>query len=224
MNEHIRPIALVPMRHASQRVPGKNYRPLGGIPLYAHILATLEACPSLERIVVDTDSSIIKAGVQERFPAVHIIDRRQDLRESDTPTNLVLLHDAQIFEADWYLQTHCTNPFLRPKTVEAAIAAFRDTITQHDALFSVTRLQRRLWTGAGKPLNHDPSILLRTQDLPPLFEENSCLYIFKRQAFLETGNRLGRNPRMFEMEAMEAWDIDNEADFRVAEALLSRAT
>ena len=37
-------VALVPMRHHSQRVPGKNYRPLAGKPLYQHIIETLAGC------------------------------------------------------------------------------------------------------------------------------------------------------------------------------------
>jgi CMP-N-acetylneuraminic acid synthetase len=44
------------MRHHSQRVPGKNYRPLAGKPLYRHILETLLAVPEIDEIVVDTDS------------------------------------------------------------------------------------------------------------------------------------------------------------------------
>ena len=51
--------ALVPMRHHSQRVPGKNYRLLAGKPLYQHIITTLLAVPEISTIVVDTDSQPI---------------------------------------------------------------------------------------------------------------------------------------------------------------------
>ena len=37
--------ALVPMRHHSQRVPGKNYRPLAGKPLFHHIIAIPAGLP-----------------------------------------------------------------------------------------------------------------------------------------------------------------------------------
>ena len=46
--------ALVPMRHHSQRVPGKNYRPLAGKPLYQHIVETLLSVPEISIVVVDT--------------------------------------------------------------------------------------------------------------------------------------------------------------------------
>jgi CMP-N-acetylneuraminic acid synthetase len=55
--------------------------------------------------------------------------------------------------------------------------------------------------------------------LPPIYEENSCLYIFSRQTLVERRNRLGERPLMFEIPAIEARDIDNELDFTIAETL-----
>ena len=96
---------------------------------------------------------------------------------------------------------------------------------EHDSLFSVTRLQTRLWNAEGEPINHDRNVLARTQDLPPVFEENSCLYLFTRESLERHGNRIGERPILFELPREEAWDIDEEVDFRVAEALYaSRAT
>ena len=212
-------IALVPMRHHSVRVPGKNLRLLGGRPLYAHILETLRACPAIEGIVVDTDSAELREGVRQRFPDVEILDRPAALCGDEVPMNKILSHDVEQRPAPFYLQTHSTNPLLRAETVSRAIAEFRAHSLENDSLFSVTRWQKRLWDEGGRPLNHDPQALLPTQDLPPIFEENSCLYLFGREAFRETGNRLGRRPRPFEIDADEAWDIDTEKDFAIAEAL-----
>lgn len=217
-----RVVALVPMRHVSERVPGKNYRLLAGRPLYAHILDTLCRCPELAEVVVDTDSPVIWEGVQRAFPKVRLIERPGRLRGGGISTNEIILHDIGVVEARFYLQTHCTNPLLRSETVSAAIAAFLATFPDHDSLFSVTRLQRRLWDAQVRPVNHDPTVLLRTQDLPPLYEENSCLYLFERETFLARRNRLGARPRMFEMDPIESWDIDDERDFEIAEALMER--
>jgi CMP-N-acetylneuraminic acid synthetase len=213
-------IALVPMRHHSERVPGKNYRLLGGRPLYAHVLSTLGVCPQIGRIVVDTDSPVISEGVAREFPRVTLVERPANLRGGEVPTNEVLLHDVEVVPGRFYLQTHCTNPFLTSSTVSRAVQAFLGTYPQFDSLFSVTRLQKRLWDEHVRPLNHDPTVLLRTQDLPPLFEENSCIYLFERSTLLARRSRLGENPRMFEMDALEAWDIDEEGDFAFAEVLM----
>ena len=65
-------VALVPMRHHSQRVPGKNYRPLAGRPLFHHILETLLKVPEIAEIAVDTDSPIVARGLQEHFPSIRL--------------------------------------------------------------------------------------------------------------------------------------------------------
>ena len=213
-------VALVPMRHHSERVAGKNYRRLAGRPLYSHILGTLHSCPGLDKIAVDTDSPVIREGVMQDFPQVVILDRPDHLRDGQVAMNEVLLHDVEHLEASFYLQTHSTNPLLRPETISRAIARFFDAYPENDSLFSVTRLQQRLWNEHSQAVNHDPAVLLRTQDLPPLFIENSCLYIFERESFLRRRNRIGEKPLMFEVEPLEAWDIDEEVDFAAAECLL----
>ena len=212
-------IALVPMRHHSVRVPGKNYRPLGGKPLFHHILNTLQAVDAVQQIVVDTDSEVVLSGLAEHFPKVKAVKRPEHLCADDIPMNEILIHDSGIVQADYYLQTHTTNPLLRPETVAKAIKSFLAGIPEYDSLFGVTRLQTRLWDQLGRPVNHNPDVLLRTQDLPPIYEENSCVYIFKRETLIARRNRLGECPMMFEIPADEAWDIDEELDFTVADTL-----
>ncbi|OGO15938.1 MAG: acylneuraminate cytidylyltransferase [Chloroflexi bacterium RBG_16_48_8] len=220
--KHRSMVALVPMRHHSVRVPGKNYRDLAGKPLYAYILGELLKLPEISEIVVDTDSPIISDGVRDSFPSVRIIDRPGHLREDTIPMNEILLHDTEVVPAKYYLQTHSTNPLLRSETIRDAIKVFHEHYPERDSLFGVTRYQTRLWDAKGVPVNHDPDVLLRTQDLPPLFEENSCIYIFERETFVERKNRLGGSPMMFEIDPYEALDIDSEIDFTIVECLLRK--
>ena len=214
-------VALVPMRHHSQRVPGKNFRPLAGKPLYHYIISTLLSVTRIDRVVVDTDSPPIIAGLKEFFPLVTILERPDHLKADTIPMNDILLYDTSQVEADIYLQTHSTNPLLKVESINSAIDTFLNEFpTRKDSLFSVTRLQTRLWDQEGKPINHDPSILLQTQDLPPVFEENSCLYMFTKENLEKRNNRIGNNPLMFEINADEAWDIDDELDFSITEFLM----
>lgn len=213
-------VALVPMRHHSQRVPGKNYRPLAGKPLYQYIIETLLAVPQVDEILVDTDSPPVMAGLREHYPDVRVVERPEHLRADDVPMNEILAHDMSLAEADFYLQTHSTNPLLGAKTIQRAIETFLANYPARDSLFGVTRWQTRLYDQLGRAINHNPAILLQTQDLPPVYEENSCIYIFDRQNFLTRRNRIGERPLMFEIPRLEAVDIDEEADFQVAEALV----
>jgi len=215
-------VALVPMRHHSQRVPGKNYRHLAGKPLFHHIITSLLTCPEITQVVVDTDSPPIINDLQEHFPQVTILERPERLRADDIATNEVLIYDISQVQADFYLQTHSTNPLLRSETISKAVQTFLSNYPLYDSLFSVTRMQTRLWDQSGRAINHDPAILLQTQDLPPVYEENSCLYIFKRKTLLSRRNRLGERPMMFEIDPPEAWDIDEELDFQIVELLMTQ--
>ena len=211
--------AIVPMRHNSERVIGKNYREFAGKPLYAHILQTLSDCPAITTIIVDTDSQPVQEGVARDFPNVKLIERPAHLRAGTTPMNDVLLNDINQVAADFYLQTHSTNPLLRSETVSRAIQQFLDSYPLYDSLFGVTRLQTRLWNQLAQAVNHNPNILLRTQDLPPIYEENSNLYIFTADTLMRRHNRIGERPIMFEIGRKEAWDIDEPHDFEIAEFL-----
>ncbi len=214
-------VALVPMRHQTVRVPGKNYRALAGKPLFHHIIQTLLDCPEISEIVIDTDSPIVSKGVQENFPGVRLIERPIHLRADTVPMNEILMYDTSQVEGDIYLQTHSTNPLLRSETVSNAIQTLLANFPAYDSLFSVTRLQTRLWDQLGRPVNHNPAVLLRTQDLPPIYEENSCIYLFTRQNLEQRRNRIGERPYLFEVDASEARDIDDELDFLIADLLLS---
>jgi CMP-N-acetylneuraminic acid synthetase len=212
--------ALVPMRHESQRVPGKNYRLLAGQPLFHHIIETLLGCPEIQTVIVDTDSPVIMQDLKKCFPQVNVIERPEHLRPGEVPMNEVLLHDTSQFEADFYLQTHSTNPLLTQNTISCAIQTLLAAYPAYDSLFSVTRLQTRLWDELGRAINHNPAVLLRTQDLPPVYEENSCLYLFRRETLVTRRNRLGERPLMFPIDPAEAWDIDDEIDFTIVDFLM----
>ena len=215
-------VALVPMRHHSQRVPGKNFRPLAGKPLFHHIIGSLLACPEITQVVVDTDSPPVIQGLQEFFPGVTVLERPEHLQADTISMNEILMYDTSQIQADYYLQTHTTNPQLQPATISRSLKTFLANTPAYDSLFSVTRLQKRLWDQQGKAINHNPAVLLQTQDLPPVYEENSCIYIFTRQTLLSRRNRLGEHPFMFEIDAAQAWDIDEELDFLFTEFLMQQ--
>ena len=212
-------VALVPMRHNSERVPGKNYRTLAGQPLFHHIVSTLLAVPTIDEIVIDTDSPLITADTAETFPEVRVLARPKELLGGDVAMNRILEYDVSQVRADYYLQTHSTNPLLAAETIERAIDAFLEGRGTYDSLFTVTPLQTRLWTVDGRAVNHDPEVLLRTQDLEPIYEENSCAYLFDAETLLRRGNRIGDRPLLFPIDPHEALDIDDEHDWNIVAAL-----
>jgi CMP-N-acetylneuraminic acid synthetase len=215
-------VAIVPMRHSSERVPGKNYRDFAGKPLYHRVVESLLQVAAIHEVVIDTDSPVIMEDAPKHFDRVRILERPEHLRAGEIPMNDVLLHTIGQVEADFYLQTHSTNPLLSPESIQRGVDLFLEQFPIYDSLFTVTRLQTRLWDSLGRAVNHNPNILLRTQDLPPIYEENSCMYLFSQDILERKHNRIGDRPYLLEIPAVEAQDIDVELDFQLAELLYKK--
>jgi CMP-N-acetylneuraminic acid synthetase len=210
------------MKANSQRVKGKNFRPLHGRPLFCWVLDALLALDEVDAVVINTDARAILAenGLAEGG-RVTIRDRRADLCGDMVSMNLILADDIAAVPAETYLMTHVTNPLLSTATIRAALAAYHAGVAAGtaDSLFTVNRVQTRFYRADGSPVNHDPANLIQTQDLEPWFEENSNLYIFSRTSFAAANARIGRKPILHVMEKTEALDIDTAEDWALAEAV-----
>jgi len=222
MKKNTKIVALIPMRHHSERVSGKNYRDFAGKPLYHHIVNTILKSSKISEVVIDTDSDLIKKDCSKHFPSVILLDRPEHLRADTVPMNDVLLNVVSQVVADFYFQTHSTNPLLTTVSVDKAIKTFIEHYPNYDSLFSVTKVHKRLWDKNCNPINHDPDILLRTQDLENMYEENSCIYIFPREIMIIRKNRIGIKPFLLPINEFETIDIDEEFDFIFAEALMKK--
>lgn len=208
----------IPLKGASERVPGKNMRPFAGRPLFHTILATLEEAEGVGDVYVDTDSDVI-ADSASVFEGVTVVRRKPELLGHEISVNW-LIRDFLIDHPgiEHLGQTHCTNPLLKAATIDAAIKAYFDNDAA-TSLFTVTRIQARLYDKNMHAINHNPTELLPTQDLDPIYVENSNLYLFERNAFFENEARITSQAMMWETDPYESVDIDEEKDFRMAEAL-----
>ncbi len=213
-------IVLVPMKGNSERVPNKNMKSFNGKPLYHWIVETALKSSYVKEVVINTDSDIIKNDALANFDNVRIIDRPESIQGDFVPMNAIIEYDISNLEGEHFMQTHSTNPLIRTETLDKGIKKYFDNLETYDSVFGVTKLQTRLYWEDGKAVNHNPNELLRTQDLPPLFEENSNFYIFSKKAFYGNDQkRIGQKPLMVEVDKLEAVDIDNPEDFIVAELL-----
>jgi CMP-N-acetylneuraminic acid synthetase len=210
------------MKANSQRVKGKNFRPLHGKPLFRWILDSLLAIEEIDEVVINTDARHILAenGLVES-DRVRIRDRKPELCGDTVSMNLILADDIAAVPADTYLMTHTTNPMLSAATIRAALAQYQAGVAAGtaDSLFTVNKIQTRFYRADGSAVNHDPDNLIQTQDLEPWFEENSNLYIFTADSFARTKARIGKKPLLHVMEKMEAVDIDTPEDWALAEAV-----
>jgi CMP-N-acetylneuraminic acid synthetase len=212
-------IALMPLKANSSRVPGKNFKPLSGKPLFRWMLDKLLASDNVDQVIINTDAQceLELAGLPDT-PKLLIRERKPELCGDEVSMNLVLKDDIDNTDGDIYLMTHTTNPFISLTTIDAAILAFNESIDT-DSLFTVNRMQTRFYDKACQAINHDPNNLIPTQDLEPWFEENSCMYLFTKRSFRKKLARIGDRPMMYETKKLESVDIDEPQDWQLAEAL-----
>ena len=211
--------ALIPIKEHSERVTNKNFKSFGGKPLYHHILESLENTYAVDEVIINTDSLVVKNEAPQLFRKVRIHDRPEELQGDYVSVNKIIAHDLSLSESDIYVQTHATNPLLKSETLADALKKFLELEDDYDSVFSVNAYQSRFYFKDGKAINHDPTELIRTQDLDPIYEENSNFYIFTKNSFEKDNKRIGQKPFMYPMARIESIDIDDAFSFHLAEML-----
>lgn len=219
--------AIIPIKHTSTRVPGKNFRLMNGKPLFFYIINTLLQVKEINNIIIDTNSDTIFEEVPKIFKdnmnKIVLYERPTHLCPGNTPTNDLLLNVIQDLnlDSDYYLQTHVTNPLLKKETISESINTFLRNKNKYECLFSAKTHYTRFYDKDGKDMNHNRFKLIPTQDLDPIYEENSCIYIFTKEILEKYKARIGNKALIFPMNDIESQDIDWEPDFILTETLMA---
>jgi len=222
MNKDYTISALVPMKGHSERVNSKNIRKFGGKPLFYHILESLESSKFIYEIIVNTDSQEIMSLIEQDFPNVTLIERPKHLLGYKVPMTPIIEYDVKFAKTEHFLQTHATNPLLKTRTIEYAVKSYFEGLKKgFDSTIGVTRYQSRFYDQNKFPINHNPKVMIPSQDMIPIYEDNSNFYINSIENFLKNKNRVGRNPIFIEVSKLESIDIDDEEDFLIAEAIFN---
>lgn len=222
-------LAVIPARGGSKRLPHKNVRTLAGKPMLAYTVEAALASGLFDMVVVSTDDREIAAVAAEHGAQVPFL-RQAALADDFTPVSAVTLDalsrldgDGQRFDEVAQLMANC--PLRDAEDVKASLAAFQ--ATPHEAQVSVTSygwlnpwwaLQRDE-EGAAKAV-FEERLRSRSQDLPPLFCPTGAIWWISADALRREGTFHIRRRAMFELAWHKAVDIDDQADFELAELLL----
>ena len=207
-------VAFVPIKFNNERLPGKNTKAFtNGKPLISYILNTLLTVKSVDEIYVYCSNEAIVEFLPE---GVKFLKRDEYLDLATTSFNEVLTTFADIIDADIYVLTHATAPFIKAESFENAITALKTG--KYDSALSVRKLQEFLWKD-GKPFNYNPERIPRTQDLEPMFTETCGMYVYTADLIKDRKRRVGDKPFLVEVSEIEACDINNPNDFVIADAI-----
>lgn len=223
-------IVIVPARGGSKGVPGKNLRLLAGLPLIVHTLRSALDCPMVERVIVSTDDDEI-IRVARGVAGVEVPFRRPPHLATDDANAIdAYLHVVdglavgEGVAADKICVLLPTSPLRLPDDISAAIELFRRNDAQ--AVVSVTEAKPAEWL---QNLSEDGRLqrviasegIDNRQNYTPVYLPNGSIYVLDVETLRHTRDYFGPRTFGYPMAPERAVDIDTEADFLAAEAIMT---
>lgn len=214
----------MPCRSGSERVPNKNLRSFAGSTLLRIKLDQLFRMNQLNKVIVSTDDpAVFDACKGITDPRLEIHERDSYYCSSSTTTDELVKYFAKVLDFEQLLWTHVTSPFADDTVYSRAIDLYEDGLLKgFDSVVGVEKVQEFVWRPDFTPVNYSfekDGVWPRTQTIKPVYIVNSALFIISHEMMKRQSNRVGVNPKFFEMNHLESFDIDWEADFKMAEVI-----
>lgn len=218
-------VAVIPARGGSKGVPGKNLRPVGGVPLISRAVFSARATPGIDLVAVSTDDPRIAAAASAA--GARIVDRPPGLAGDTATSESALLHALDVLEREGhdveviaFLQA--TSPFIDPVALDRAVERVR--AGEVDVAFSATETYIFLWRDADGPVgaegvNHDPAIRPRRQDREPHYAETGAFYVMRAAGFRAAGHRFFGRVGVAPVDARGALEVDTLEELELAAAI-----
>ena len=211
-------VSFIPIKLNNQRLPGKNLLPLNGRPLCDYIFDTVCKVKAIdERYVYCSDEAIKPYIAPYENSGLKFLKRDEYLDGFQVKGLEIIDYFLRDVMADIYVLTHTTQPFTKSESISNALNHVMSG--EYDSAFSAVCLMDYMWYH-GRPFNYDMKDIPRSQDLEPVYMETGAFFIFRREVFTETGQRIGKRPYICEVDQFEAIDIDTAEDFDFAEAAM----
>jgi CMP-N-acetylneuraminic acid synthetase len=207
--------AFVPIKLNSQRVKNKNIRKLGDKPLVSYVLNNLNQIQSIDDIYVYCSDEVIKSHLSGR---AKFLKRNPALDQEEVIGDQIYGSFISKIEADIYILAHATSPFIKPKSIEAALD--KVLFSGFDSAHAVTQQNNFAWFNEA-PVNFDLNCMPRTQDIEPVYMETSAFFIFTKFVWEKHQRRFGNKTYRAVVSNIEGIDIDEEQDFLLAEAIVN---
>jgi CMP-N,N'-diacetyllegionaminic acid synthase len=227
-------VALIPARSGSERVPGKNVRPLAGHPLIAYAIATARDAGVFERVVCSTDSEEI-ADVARWYGAEVPFLRPPEYATATSPDIEWIAFTLERLDEsyDLFAIVRATNPFRGPDVIRRGLEQLLAT-PEADSIRAVELVKQhpgKMWRLADDgrtmaPLLDQSHLEVawhagQYQALPRVYVQNSALEIAWTRVVAATGSREGRVLAPFLTRGHEGFNVDDEDDWRRAEELVA---
>ncbi|WP_198157169.1 cytidylyltransferase domain-containing protein [Thalassospira sp. MCCC 1A01148] len=226
-------MAIIPARGGSKGVPSKNKLPIGGVPLIVRAINACKDSNVVDNIYVSTDDPEIKE-ISENENVV-VPGLRPDIL-SDDHADIVPVIDHALNGAERYFGktfstlvfTDPTTPFRTGKIIRDAYSHYRQG--GYESVISVCPLERKPENIFIKTDRNDLERLLddpkvrhtRRQDMEKLCRLGNAVYVTSPEAWRKNRTLISRPIGYVDINAIEAFTIDEELDYFLAEQISLR--
>ena len=207
------------IREGSVRVKNKNLKPFCNKNLIEYKIEILKRVNGISKIIINTDSEEAIDIAKKHGVSFH--KRDPYYASSECPNSEFWAHIADNTKSEYILFTHCTNPLVKKETYESMIKLFEKEKNNFDSFNSVTEVKEFLILDK-KPINFDLSKAPNSQDLPDVIKLNFAINILPTKLMKQKKSLVGNNPNFFKIDQTEAFDINTNYDFTVAEILFKK--
>ncbi|OYO07439.1 acylneuraminate cytidylyltransferase [Enemella evansiae] len=222
-------VAIIPARGGSVGVPGKNLRPIGGIPLVARAVRACRAARRIDRIFVSTDDAEIARVAREA--GAEIIERPADLSGSTASSESALLHGLTVItergvDPTTLVFVQCTSPFISGQDLDTGVELVAGG--RADSAFSGVETYEFLWRdadpgvepGSGTMVgqNHDAAFRPRRQDRRPDYRETGAFYVMRVDGFQAAQHRFFGRTEVVKVSELASLEIDTAEELALADA------
>ena len=207
------------IKQNSKRIKNKNFKKIGNHVLWKHLIFTLRG----QKVYIDTDSDQIINYCKNNLPWVKAYKREKkfinlEKSKNTSPTLLMIKNFLNRYVKnpnEVIVTSHVTSPFLKLRTIRAAAKK----LNRFDSVAAITKDYNFAWLEKNKkhvPINFNPKIVTKTQNLNPIIQSNGAFFIFKKKTFMKYNNRIGKKPYYFEVKFPESIEIDVKEDLDLA--------
>ena len=213
------------IKNNSSRLKKKNFQKLGELELWKHLIYEISQLGC--EIFIDTDSdSILKECVDDKkLSNVKAYKRKKEFiimenehKENLSPSLLMIenfLENYVVDETETIVLTHVTSPFLSKETIIEAVKNYEDG--EYEYGHSVVKEHTFAFLNKFEnPINFNPKVVQKTQNLEPLLLSNGAFFIFNKKVFMRDKNRWGKNIYFHFLNKIESIEIDYPEDLELA--------
>ena len=215
-----RVIAIIPARGGSKGVPKKNIKLFLNIPLIVHSINYANSCKLIDEVYVTTDNMEIAQIASEA--GAKTINRPHNLALDKSTTESAIEHALSQLDnqPDLIVLLQPTSPIRPQGSLEKALNIYHNG--EYDSLLSISPTHNFFWkinNDIAEP-SYDFNNRPRRQDIKEneiSYIENGSLYIFSKEHFDNTKNRLGGKIGYIIFSEEYSTEIDSEKDFLILE-------